>query len=258
MKIIVAIFILLAISACSNTPQRYSISTDNNMALKGLKTIGVENINVGSFTRTAEISNNCRLLYGNITLPDKMSFEGYIQKGLVDELKVAGIYNDKNAQITLTGVVEHLAFSTLTSLIGGGSWDIGLRINSSNGKSTYVSEHYEFDASGQVWAACSQTANAYTPAVQNILGKLITSPDFRALVTPVSQVTQPNNSQSPASAAPSQQNFAVQNGQANTATGTSMNETVSQKLRELQGLRKEGIITEDEFQRKKQQLLEKL
>lgn len=35
------------------------------------------------------------------------------------------------------------------------------------------------------------------------------------------------------------------------------NETVSQKLRELQNLRKEEIITEDEFQQKKQQLLEK-
>lgn len=35
-------------------------------------------------------------------------------------------------------------------------------------------------------------------------------------------------------------------------------ESVSQKLRELQSLRKDGVITEDEFQKKKQQLLEKL
>lgn len=36
------------------------------------------------------------------------------------------------------------------------------------------------------------------------------------------------------------------------------NESVSQKLRELQSLRKDGVITEDDFQKKKQQLLEKL
>ena len=36
------------------------------------------------------------------------------------------------------------------------------------------------------------------------------------------------------------------------------NESVSQKLRELQNLRKDGVITEDDFQKKKQQLLEKL
>lgn len=35
------------------------------------------------------------------------------------------------------------------------------------------------------------------------------------------------------------------------------NESISQKLRELQRLKKDGIITEDEFQKKKQQLLEK-
>lgn len=35
-------------------------------------------------------------------------------------------------------------------------------------------------------------------------------------------------------------------------------DTTSQKLRELQSLRKDGVITEDEFQKKKTQLLEKL
>ncbi|MCX7145321.1 MAG: SHOCT domain-containing protein, partial [Sulfuritalea sp.] len=36
------------------------------------------------------------------------------------------------------------------------------------------------------------------------------------------------------------------------------NDTTSQKLVELQGLRKDGVISEDEFQRKKAQLLERL
>ena len=35
------------------------------------------------------------------------------------------------------------------------------------------------------------------------------------------------------------------------------NDSVSQKLRDLQNLRKDGIISEDEYQKKKQQLLEK-
>jgi hypothetical protein len=39
---------------------------------------------------------------------------------------------------------------------------------------------------------------------------------------------------------------------------TLSNDAISQKLRELQSLRKDGIITEDEFQKKKAQLLEKL
>lgn len=39
---------------------------------------------------------------------------------------------------------------------------------------------------------------------------------------------------------------------------TTTSNSTSQKLRELQGLRKDGVITEDEFQKKKKQLLEKL
>lgn len=41
-------------------------------------------------------------------------------------------------------------------------------------------------------------------------------------------------------------------------TPTQTSETTSQKLRDLQSLRAEGVITEDEFIKKKQQLLEKL
>jgi hypothetical protein len=179
------IFLLSSITAlfliaCTNVPQRYGISSDNNMALK---LSGGSNIGVGFFKNTADFSNNCRGLYGTISLSDNMSFHGYIQKGLIEELKVAGLFNDKEPGIVLSGTIDKLAFSTLTSLTGGGYWDIGLRVNSSNGKSTYVSEHYEFDTSIQVWAACSQTANAYTPAVQNLLGKLFKSQDFKSLVT---------------------------------------------------------------------------
>lgn len=179
-KIIVAITVLI-LSACTNAPQRYGISVDNDVTLKAMNG---GSINVGAFTNSAEFNNDCRGLYGKISLPDNMSFEGYIQKALSDELKVAGMFNNKRPQITLTGVVDKLSFSTLTSLAGGGAWDIGLRVNSSNGESTYVSEHYDFDSSVQVFAACSQTANAYMPAVQDIIGKLINSPNFKSLIAP--------------------------------------------------------------------------
>ena len=46
--------------------------------------------------------------------------------------------------------------------------------------------------------------------------------------------------------------------QANTVSGAPTNEINSQKLRDLQALRKDGVITEEEFQKKRQPLLEKL
>lgn len=178
--------------------------------------------------------------------------------GLVEELKLAGMFNDKMPTITLSGDVEQLSFSSLRSITGG-TWDIGLRVKSSNGKSSYIFEHYEFEAGFGAFAACQKIADYYMQATQNVLGKLITSPEFKPLVTPTNQVSQQNISQSSATTAPSEPMLAGSDAPTNTAskTGVPMNETASQKLRDLQSLRKDGIITEDEFQKKKQQLLQK-
>lgn len=95
------------------------------------------------------------------------------------------------------------------------------------------------------YTACSEVASAYTPAVQDVLAKLITSPEFKSLVTPTNQAIQ--------------QNPAASDSQANTAatkSGASTNDPMAQKLRELQSLRNDGVITEEEFQAKKKQLLE--
>jgi hypothetical protein len=166
-------------AGCTHAPQRYGISAENNNALKALN---AKNVNVGSFVNTSNIENNCRGIYGALALPDKLSFEGYLQKALQDELKVAGAYGNTEKSVTLTGNIEKLAFSTLTSITGGGSWDIGLRVKSSNGKEVYVTEHYEYDGSMQAWIACGEAASAYQPAVQNVLGKLFNSKEFKEML----------------------------------------------------------------------------
>jgi len=180
MKKLVLVLSALTLSACSTyMPQRYSISADNNVALKA---IDAGSISVGSFRGPANFDNSCRAA-GPIAPPDSMSFEAYIQKALADELKVAGKFDDKAPKIILSGAVEKLAFSSSRGLTGG-SWDIGLRVNSSNGKTVYVSEYYEFNSGFVADTACKQTAEAYFPAVQNLIGKLVKSPGFVGLVTP--------------------------------------------------------------------------
>lgn len=172
--------LFLSLSSCSTyMPQRYTISADNNVALKAT---GGSNINVGAFRGPAGFDNNCRAV-GPISPPDDMSFEAYIQKALKDELKVAGMFDDKTPKITLTGAVEQLSFSSTRGLTGG-TWDIGLRVISSNGKSTFVTEHYEFKSGFDGVTACKQTAEAYLPAVQDLIGTLVKSADFRDMITP--------------------------------------------------------------------------
>jgi hypothetical protein len=111
-----------------------------------------------------------------------MSFEKYIQAALAEELKVAGMFEEERPRVTLTGVVEALAFSAQSASSQSASWDIGLRVTSSNGKSTLVREYYAFAPAEN--NGCKQIAEAYLPAVQYLLGKLVRSHDFKALVTP--------------------------------------------------------------------------
>jgi len=188
MKIFIMSVSALVLCACSSnslldlryTPQPYSVAGENTEALKKF---GVAHINVGPFTKTAEFDNSCRVVSGIVEKPDSSGFEGYFQKSLIAELKQAGMFDDKMPEITLTGDVQQLSLSTWR-MIYLSSWDIGVRIDSSNGKSVEINQHYDFNA-GQMWLPdCQQIADRYMFAVRKTIGKLIDSPEFQSLVTP--------------------------------------------------------------------------
>lgn len=170
--------LVISLGACSTyTTPRYAINADTNVALKSL---GANGLSVGAFTGPEAFNSACRAA-GPLAPPDGMSHTAYIKKALEDELKVAGVYAADSPRVTLSGVVNKLAFSSSRGLTGG-SWDIDLTLNSSNGKSMSVVEHYEFESGFIADTACKQTAEAYFPAVQNLLGKAVRSSEFKALV----------------------------------------------------------------------------
>jgi len=171
------LFVILAlfVAGCETySAPRYGMSADNIVALKSL---APNRIAVGAFTEAQKFADGCRAA-GPITASDGMGFAAYIRKAFVDELKIAGVYADSGT-VTLTGTVDKLAFSSTVAY-----WDIGLTVRSSNGRSVSVEEHYAFDGAFAAVTACKRVADAYFPAVQNTLQKLIASPDFRGLVTP--------------------------------------------------------------------------
>lgn len=94
------------------------------------------------------------------------------------------------------------------------------------------------------------TAYEYPTVIDILMGS------FTKIETPKKQPNQENMLQPTQTNTTSQQ--AITSAPANTVSETPTNENIPQKLRELQNLRKDGVITEDEFQMKKQQLLEKL
>lgn len=176
------IFVLLPwvalVSACSTyTTPRYAISADANVALKA---IGASNVAVGAFSGPARFDTGCRAA-GPLAPPDGLTHTEYLKKALEDELKVAGAHAEAAPRIILTGEVGKLEFSSSRGLTGG-SWDVDVVLKSSNGKSMGAAEHYEFESGFIADTACKQTAEAYLPAVQNLIAKIVRSPEFKGLL----------------------------------------------------------------------------
>jgi hypothetical protein len=174
MRHITWIVLLLTLAGCDSfTAAPYSISANNDVALKSA--LGTERIGIGIFSMGAKFDPGCRLA-GPIQLPNGLTFEGYIQNAFADELKVAGLYDD-HGPIVLQGVVDDLRFSTTE-----GTWDIGLTVKSSNGKTITVTEHYDFHSSFSAMSACHNASDAFQPAVQALIGKVIAAPEFQLLL----------------------------------------------------------------------------
>ena len=173
---ILAVFFLFGCSTYLSP--RYAIEPDNTMALRNLN---AGDIGVAAFTGPDEFSSSCRG-GGPISPPDGITFAEYIREALADELKVAGLYNKQSPKVTLSGKIDTLDFSTNKGVTGG-EWNISITLTSSNGKSMVSSEHYEFKAGFVGETACKQTAEAFMYAVQNLMAKVITSDEFKGLLT---------------------------------------------------------------------------
>lgn len=180
MKGLIVLVALLALGGCSTySASRYSISADNVVALRALD--GKE-MQVGEFTSSIKGKNGTDLTeimcrgVGPIKTPDGESFAQYIKKALIDEMKIAEVYS-ASAPITLSGNLDTVDFSS-----SGGYWQVGLTLRSSNGKSVSIDERYPYQSSFYGETACNQTAQAFMPAVQNLVGKAVRSPEFAALI----------------------------------------------------------------------------
>ena len=176
--IIAAAVVTFTLAACETpTTQRYAISAENNQAIKAL---GATGIGIGTFTPPSAFSANCRAL-GPLQVADGLSHTQYIQRAFEDELKIAGAYAAGSTKVTLAGKVERLEFSSARALTGG-SWTIDLALNSSNGKSLKVAEYYEFNSGFAAPEACRNTAEAFSRAVQNLVGKTVKDASFKTLL----------------------------------------------------------------------------
>ena len=175
-KVLTLITIVALMSACSTMqPPRYSVSVDN---IQALKTFNGAKAEVTNLNQVATFDANCRLM-GPIEPADGLTVSQFITKAFNDELVMAGLHSKEG--ITLNGDITKIEFSSVSGLTGG-YWDIEVKLNSSNGKSVTVSNKYTFKSGFDAITACNATADALTPAVQDLIKAIVTHPEFSALI----------------------------------------------------------------------------
>ncbi len=171
-----ALSLTLVLGACASVAPAYQASKANQAALANIHGAQVA---VGAFTQPADISTTCRDK-GPVEPPNKLSFASYVQGALSDELKAAGKL-DPSSGVTLTGQLTKVDFSSTHNLVEG-YWDLNLALHSSNGRSLSVAEHYDFGTNLIDMVACQDSANALPKAVDALIHKAVSSPDFPALL----------------------------------------------------------------------------
>jgi hypothetical protein len=185
MRLAIAASALILLAGCeSMVAPRYSVTGDNNVAIKAL---GVTGVGVGEFTGPGAFDSNCRLL-GPLQTADGLTHTQYIRKAFEEEFKIGGIYAATSPSVVLTGHVTQLEFSS-TRGVTGGAWTIALTLTSSNGRKMTATESYEFASGFAAPTACKQTAEAFAPAVQNLVGKFARSAEFAGLVRSSAQLS---------------------------------------------------------------------
>jgi len=80
----------------------------------------------------------------------------------------------KNADIQVDGTLEKATFNS-----NQGYWDLALRLNFPDGSSLREETRYDFDTSFLGNDACDGVADAFSPAVRQLVGEVVANPTFR-------------------------------------------------------------------------------
>ena len=176
-------FLILAISGivlagCDTTSTiPYSASTENVLQFQSaLSPLDVK-VKLGSFTENEDIGElTCRLM-GPIDVSRGKSRAEYIKEAMQTELFLAQTYS-VDSDIVIGGKLDSLDFSSISPA----SWEFGFTVFSNKSAGYSVSTKYPFNTSYSAYSACNNVADAFGPAVQDLINTIVTHPNFATLV----------------------------------------------------------------------------
>jgi hypothetical protein len=168
----------LLVSGCETTNSiPYKASTANVISIQQNLQARGKKVSVGSFTLAPGVEENplCRMM-GPVKVAPGKSIPQYIQDAFQEELFMAQVYQ-ANAPTVIDGRVEELSFKSVSPA----SWSITMSVKSNTSPGYTVSVKYPFDTSWSAYSACKNVADAFGPAVQELLKQVVTNPGFSAL-----------------------------------------------------------------------------
>lgn len=176
-RIAFALATLVLVTGCSIvTPARYSISIDTNRALEEYEG---QHVILARLDPPESYSANCRLR-GPIQGTDGRSIHEFIQYAYNAEFRVADVYGESGTR--LTGKLDKIAFSSISGALTNSWWVLAITLRSPEGETLSVQNRYEFRTDRDGEGACKRTALALGAAVQDLVYKTVTHPDFDELI----------------------------------------------------------------------------
>lgn len=169
----------MIIVGCSTTNSMpYKASTNNIIALQNnLKQTNTK-VTLGNFSLANGVEEElmCRLL-GPVKVAPGKTLSTFIKEAFQEELFLAQAY-DTNAPIKIEGKIERLSFSSVSPAY----WEIAMRVSSNKSSGYSVAVKYNYDTSFDAFSACRNVADAFSPAVQELLRQVVINPQFNQLV----------------------------------------------------------------------------
>jgi hypothetical protein len=182
MKSIINFFILIisgiVLTGCETTSSvPYTASTENVLQFQSALLSSNLKVKLGDFIESEAIVDlTCRLM-GPIDVSRGKTKAEYIKEAMQTELFLAQVYS-VDSDIVIVGKLDSLDFSSVSPA----SWKFEFTVSSNKSAGYSVSTNYPFNTSYSAYSACKNVADAFGPAVQDLINTIVTDPKFATLV----------------------------------------------------------------------------
>lgn len=175
LALLAASFLILSCATISAPPPS---NLDSRSILLQFSSNRGPKISVGTITSTqADLrAIQCRGT-GKISPPEGLTYAQYTEQLLIDQFTVAPGY-DAQGPLKLEGNIDRIDFDS----INPGKWMIDMTFSAKGIDPFKVIAEYHFSTSLDPNAACPQVARALSPAMYDLLAKLVTHPSFKQLL----------------------------------------------------------------------------